>query len=43
MGYAAIALAVVGFGLGVTFRFKVLLPVLVLFLVRVAHRLQQPL
>lgn len=33
MGYAAIALAVVGFGLGVTFRFKVLLPVLVLLLV----------
>jgi hypothetical protein len=33
MGYAAIALAVVGFGLGVTFRFKVLLPVLVLLLI----------
>ena len=33
MGYAAIALAVVGFGLGVTFRFKVLLPFLVLLLI----------
>ena len=33
MGYAAIALVVVGFGLGVTFRFKVLLPVLVLLLI----------
>ena len=33
MGYPAIALAVVGFGLGVTFRFKVLLPILVLLLI----------
>jgi hypothetical protein len=33
MGYATVALAVVGFGLGVTFRFKVLLPVLLLLLI----------
>jgi hypothetical protein len=33
MGYAAIALAVMGFGLGVTFRFKVLLPFLILLLI----------
>ena len=33
MEYAAIALTVVGFGLGVAFRFKVLLPILVLLLV----------
>lgn len=33
MEYAAIALAVMGFGLGVTFRFKVLLPILVLLLI----------
>ncbi len=33
MGYPAIALAVVGFGLGVTFRFKVLLPILMLLLI----------
>ncbi|HWF46903.1 MAG TPA: hypothetical protein VG168_07860 [Bryobacteraceae bacterium] len=33
MGYAAIALAVVGFGLGVTFRLKVLLPILMLLLI----------
>ena len=33
MGYAAIALAIVGFVLGLRFRFKVLLPVLVLLLI----------
>jgi len=33
MGYAAIVLAVMGFGLGVTFRFKVLLPILMLLLI----------
>jgi hypothetical protein len=33
MGYATVVLAVVGFGLGVTFRFKVLLPVLLLLLI----------
>lgn len=33
MEYAVIALAVVGFGLGVAFRFKVLLPILAILLV----------
>ncbi len=33
MGYAAIALAVIGFAVGVVFRFRVLLPILAVLLV----------
>jgi hypothetical protein len=33
MGYAAVALAVIGFAVGVVFRFRVLLPILAVLLV----------